>query len=111
MIVKLRIEPHRYFRREGANVVLEAPLSVSEAILGGKVDVRTLDGTLITVTVRPGTSSGARLRIRGKGIAGGDLFIEFKIVVPVPSDNRSRELIEEFARLNPQNPRAGLGWG
>ena len=60
------------------------------------------------VKVPPGTSSGARLRLRGKGIKGGDQYIEIKIVVPAPKDDRSRELIEEFARLNPQNPRAGL---
>jgi curved DNA-binding protein len=105
----LRIEPHPFFRREGKNVVLEVPLSVSEAILGTKVDVPTLDGTRLTVTIPAGTSSGARLRLRGKGIAGGDQFIETKIVVPHAVD-RGKELIEEFAKLNPQNPRAGLPW-
>jgi curved DNA-binding protein len=78
--------------------------------LGASVDVPTLDGTKLSVKVPPGTSSGARLRLRGKGIAGGDQFIEIKIVVPSSIDARSRQLIEEFARLNPQNPRAGLPW-
>jgi curved DNA-binding protein len=106
----LRIEPHPFFRREGKNLILEVPLSVSEAILGTKVDVPTLDGTRLSVKVPPGTSSGARLRLRGKGIAGGDQFIEMKIVAPHAADDRSKELIEEFAKLNPQNPRAGLPW-
>jgi DnaJ-class molecular chaperone len=110
LIVQLRIEPHPYFRREGANVVLEVPLTVVEAVLGTRVDVPTLDGTHLTVKVPPGTSSGARLRLRGKGIAGGDQYIEIKIVAPRPADERSRELMEEFARLNPQNPRAGRPW-
>jgi curved DNA-binding protein len=83
---------------------------VSEAILGAKVDVPTLDGTHLTVKVPPGTSSGARLRLRGKGIAGGDQYIEIAIAVPKPGDERSRELIEEFARRNPQNPREHLPW-
>jgi DnaJ-class molecular chaperone len=110
LIVKLHVAAHPYFRREGNNVVLEVPLSLAEAVLGTKVDVPTLDGTHLTVKVPPGTSSGARLRLRGKGIAGGDQLIEVKIVATAPANDRSRELIEEFARLNPQDPRAGLPW-
>jgi DnaJ-class molecular chaperone len=110
LIVKVHIEPHPYFRREGNNVRLEAPLSVTEAILGTKLDVPTLDGTQVTVKVPPGTSSGARLRLRGKGINGGDQFIEIKVMVPKVDDERGRELMEEFAKLYPQHPRAGLGW-
>ena len=110
LLVRIKIEPHPYFRREGNNVVLDVPVSASEAILGTKVDVPTLDGTHLTVKVPPGTSSGARLRLRGKGIAGGDQYIEIKIVVAKIADERSRELIEEFARLNSQNPRASLPW-
>ncbi len=110
LLVRIKVEPHPYFRREGRNVIVEVPISVSEAVLGAKVDVPTLDGTRLTVTVPAGTSSGARLRLRGKGIAGGDQFIEIKILVPKPQDQRSRELIEEFARLNPQNPREHAPW-
>jgi curved DNA-binding protein len=110
LLVRLKIESHPYFRREGNNVVLEVPISVTEAVLGAKVDVPTLDGTHLTVTVPPGTSSGGRLRLRGKGIAGGDQYIEIKIVVPKTHDERSRELIEEFARLHPQHPRAHVPW-
>jgi DnaJ-class molecular chaperone len=108
--LRLRILPHPYFRREGKDIILEAPLSVTEAILGTKLDVPTLEGAKLTVKVPPGTSSGARLRLRGKGINGGNQVIEIKIVVPAPKDTRSRELMEEFGRLNPQNPRAGLPW-
>jgi DnaJ-class molecular chaperone len=110
LIVKLHIAPHPYFRREGNNLILEVPLSLSEAVLGAKVEVPTLAGERLSVKVPPGTSSGARLRLRGKGIAGGDQFIEIKIAVPTPKDERSRELLEEFAKLNPQSPRAGLDW-
>ena len=106
----MNVEPHPFFRREGKDVILEVPVSLSEAVLGTKVDVPTLDGTRLTVKVPPGTSSGSRLRLRGKGIAGGDQYIEIKVVVPAPKDDRSRELIEEFARLNPQDPRSGLPW-
>lgn len=108
--LKIRIAPHAYFRREGNNVILKAPLSLSEAVLGTKLDVPTLTGEKLTVTIPPGTSSGKRLRLRGKGIQGGDQYIEIEVVVPPPKDERSKELVEEFARLNPQNPRAGLAW-
>jgi DnaJ-class molecular chaperone len=110
LLLKLRIQPHSYFKREGNNLVLEVPLSLPEAVLGTKVDVPTLDGTRLTVKVPPGTSSGARLRLRGKGIKGGDQFIEIKVVIPSPTDDKSRALIEEFGKLNPQEPRSGLPW-
>jgi DnaJ-class molecular chaperone len=110
LIVRLKVDPHPYFRREGNNVVLEVPLSVSEAVLGTTVEVPTLDGSRLMVKVPPGAASGSRLRLRGKGINGGDELIEVKVVAPKPADERSRELIEEFARLNPQSPRAGLPW-
>jgi curved DNA-binding protein len=106
----IKIQPHPYFRREGNDLILAVPLSLAEAVLGTKVEVPTLDGSRLTVKVPPGTSSGARLRLRGKGIKGGDQYIEIKIVLPQNIDDKSRELIEEFARRNPQNPRAGLPW-
>jgi DnaJ-class molecular chaperone len=110
LLLKLHVQPHEYFRREDNDIILEVPLSLGDAVLGTRVEVPTLDGTRLTVKVPPGTSSGARLRLRGKGIKGGDQYIEIKIVVPAPKDERSRELIEEFMRLNPQTPRAGLPW-
>src|SRR5262249_34989398 len=110
LLVKLRIQPHPYFRREGNDLFLELPLSLSEAVLGTKVDVPTLDGTKLTVKGPPGTSSGARLRLRGRGIKGGDQSCAIKIVVPTALDARSRQLIEEFARHNPQEPRTGPPW-
>jgi DnaJ-class molecular chaperone len=108
--LKVRIEPHPYFRREGKNIILEVPLSLPEAVLGGKIDVPTLGGEQLSVKVPPGTSSGQRLRLRGFGIDGGDQFLEFRVLVVAPHDDRSRELIEEYARLNPQNPRVGEPW-
>jgi DnaJ-class molecular chaperone len=110
LMVIIHVAPHPYFRREGNNVVMEVPLSLPEAVLGTKVDVPTLSDERLTVKVPPGTSSGARLRLRGKGISGGDQYIEIKVAVPSPKDDRSRELIEEFGKLNPQDPRTGLPW-
>jgi DnaJ-class molecular chaperone len=106
--LKLRITPHPYFRREGNDILLEVPLSLAEAVLGAKVEVPTIDGARLTVKVPPGASSGSKLRLRGKGVAGGDQLCEIKVVVPAAKDERSRKLIEEFDQLNPQSPRAGL---
>src|SRR5262249_40778970 len=72
--LKIHVEDHPYFRREGSDVILTVPLSVSEAVVGCRIDVPTLDGTKLTVKIPPGTSSGARLRLRGKGIKGGDQY-------------------------------------
>jgi len=110
LYVRLHIEPHPYFRREGKDIILEAPISAPEAMLGAKIDVPTLDGSRLTVKVPAGASSGGRLRLRGRGVAGGDQLIELKIVAPAAAAGRERELIEEFSRLHPQDPRAGLAW-
>lgn len=108
--LQLKIEPHPYFRREGNDIILDVPLSVTEAVLGAKVDVPTLDGARLSVKVPPGTSTGKRIRLRGKGIQGGDQYLEIKVAVPASVDERSKELLEEFARRNPHNPRGGLPW-
>lgn len=111
VLLKVKIAPHPYFRREGSDIFLDVPVSIAEAVLGTKVDVPTLDGTKLTVTVPPGTSGGKKLRLRGKGIAGGDQYLVFKVEVPAGKvDDRSRELIEEFAKRNPQTVRAGAPW-
>src|ERR1051326_7059879 len=96
LLLKIKIAPHPYFRREDNDVILEAPISVSEAVLGGKIEVPTVDGTRLTVKIPPGSSSGSRLRLRGKGIHGGDQYIELKVVVPKADDEPSRKLIEEL---------------
>ncbi len=108
--LKVRIAPHPYFRRDGNDLLLDLPISVPEAMLGAKVDVPTLDGSVLTVKVPGGTSSGGRLRLRGKGINGGDQYLVFKIVVPAAFDERTKELIEEFAKLNLHDPRIGVAW-
>lgn len=110
IIVALRTQPHPYFQLEGNNVILEVPISVSEAVLGVKVDVPTVKGDNLTVTIKPGTSSGHRLRLPGFGFGGGDQFVEVKIVAPANIDEESQELVKQFAERNPQNVRKDLQW-
>jgi curved DNA-binding protein len=113
LTIHITVEPHPYFHRDGRNLQVEFPVTVSEAILGAKIDVPTLDG-LKSLTVPAGSSSGQKLRLKGQGVPAsggkpaGDLFVILKIVVPKAIDEASRKLIEEFARRNSYNPRAGL---
>lgn len=110
LLLKIQIEPHPYFRREGNDIILEVPISATEAILGTTVDVPTISGSRLSVKVPPGTSSGARLRLRGQGIRGGDQYVQIKVVARPPADDESRELIKKYAERNSFNPRAGLPW-
>jgi DnaJ-class molecular chaperone len=81
-------------------------VTVAEAILGGRVDVETPTGR-VRVAIAPGTSSGTRLRLAGKGEGGADWYVETRIVVPAAVDEESRALIEEFARRNAVVPSKG----
>jgi len=110
LLLKMRVEAHPYFRREGNDLILAVPVTIGEAVLGAKVDIPTLDGAKLTVKIPAGASSGSRLRLRGKGIKGGDQFVEIKIVAPAKIDDESRKLIEDFVVRNPQNPRVGAPW-
>ncbi len=110
VLLKVKIAPHPYFKRDGNDITLEVPISIAEAVLGGRVEVPTLSGDRLTVKVPPGTSSGAKIRLKGKGIVGGDQFLVMKIVVPASLDEKSRELIEEFAKGNEFDARASVVW-
>jgi DnaJ-class molecular chaperone len=113
LTIRLTVQSHPYFRREGRDLIVDVPITVGEAILGAKIDVPTTDG-LKSLTIPAGSSSGQKLRLRGQGIpasgglTAGDLFVVLKIVVPKKVDDESRRPIEEFSRRNPYNPRAGL---
>ena len=114
LLLTIHIAPHPYYTRRGKNLYVKLPVRVSEAILGAKVDVPTPKGT-VTLKVPPGTSSGARLRIKGHGVAPksgppGDLFAEVQIVVPKKVDAEARELIEKFAQYETADPRRDLVW-
>ena len=115
LYVVLKVTPHRYFRREGRDVVLDLPLTVGEATLGTRLEVPTVDGR-VTLTVPSGSRCGQKLRLKGKGAGArpgqtpGDQIVVLQIVPPKSLDPKSRELIEEFERLNPVNPRQTLGW-
>jgi molecular chaperone DnaJ len=104
--VIIRVEPHPLFRREGGDLVCEVPVGVVKATLGGDLDVPTLEGRA-TIKIPAGTRGGQRFRLKGRGVAAraghpaGHLYAVVQIVTPKELDPRSREILEEFARLNP----------
>jgi DnaJ-class molecular chaperone len=108
-----KVQPHPYFRREGLDIYVDLPISLYEAMLGARIEVPTLDGA-VTLTIPPGTSSGAKLRIRGKGITRdkeqGDQYVVTKIIIPKEIDAQDKQMLETFARKHPLNPRSSLGW-
>jgi len=114
LYITTRIRPHPVLERKGDNLYVEVPITITEAALGSKIDVPTVDGTT-TMRVPPETSSGQVFRLRGKGVphlkggGQGDQFVTVKIVAPRNLDTRSQDLLREFARLNPGDPRRGRG--
>jgi DnaJ-class molecular chaperone len=113
LTIRLTVQSHPYFRREGRDLFVDVPITVNEAILGARIDVPAPDGQK-SLNIPAGSSCGQKLRLRGQGIAasggrpGGDLFVVLKIVVPRNVGDEGRRLIEEFSRRHPYNPRAGL---
>lgn len=114
VLVTVNVANHPYFRREGNNLLVDVPVTISEAILGGKIDVPTIDDGIVTMTLPPGTSSGAKLRLKGKGFRNlktkvtGDQYVVIKIQIPKEIDERSEELIKEFAERNSGDIREEL---
>lgn len=109
-----RVRPHPVLERKGDNLYLEVPITITEAALGARIEVPTIDG-MTTMRIPPETSSGQVFRLRGKGVphlkggGQGDQFVTVKIMAPRNLDARSQELLREFARLNPGDPRRGRG--
>jgi curved DNA-binding protein len=110
VILRVKIAPHPYFQRIDNDLQLEVPISIVEATLGGKVDVPTLTGEKLTVKIPAGTSSGAKIRLRGKGVVGGDQFLVMKIVAPTNLSDEAKQALEAFSQLAPQTPRSGNPW-
>ncbi len=113
LFLDIMVAPHPYFRREGDHVFLAVPITIGEAILGTKVEIPGPDGRLI-LKIPPGTQSGTNFRFKGKGFPSlrgggrGDLYVTAQVVLPSRVDSVSRDLLAEFERRNPINPRQGL---
>jgi DnaJ-class molecular chaperone len=114
LLLTVHVSPHPYFHREGSNLLVDVPITPSEAALGTKIEVPTLSEGHVNVKVPPGTSSGTRLRLRGKGVPNpktqerGDQFVVVKIVIPHETSEAAKKLYTELAEIEPQGPRSGL---
>jgi len=109
-LVSLSVRPHKLFRREGDDIVMTLPVTLDEAVLGGKVEVPTIDGP-VALTIRKGASSGQVLRLRGRGVqpAGGkprgDQRVELRIVSPPEIDEALHSFMQSWRETHAYDPR------
>jgi molecular chaperone DnaJ len=114
LYIVVRIGEHPIFKREGDDIHLTVPVSLTEASLGAKVEVPTIDGRAL-LRIPPGTQCGQKLRLREKGVPSavtegkrGDEIVEIQTVTPKVADERSKEILRELAKLNSEDPREQL---
>ncbi|NLX14064.1 MAG: J domain-containing protein [Phycisphaerales bacterium] len=115
LYIVCQVREHPYYRRVDNDLYLELPLSLTEAALGTKVDIPTPQGRTL-LTVPPGTPSGARLRLKERGVrttgpkSPGDLYAVVRIVPPKSLNAKQKELLEQFRLAGENLPRQDLGW-
>lgn len=114
LIIEVDIAEHPFYKRKGQNLYVTVPITLKEAALGGKVDVPTPDGTL-TVTVPAGSTSGTKLRLKGRGIESaqknepaGDLYVEFEVQLPKSWSKKDQELLNQLDTNTTPPIRSGL---
>jgi molecular chaperone DnaJ len=113
LYLRVVVRPHEFFERRGNDLYTKIPVTVSEATLGAKIEVPTIDGRAL-VRIPPGTNSGKTLRLKEKGVpsakngARGDQYVEIQVVVPAPTDERVRNLMKELENIEPGDPRKDL---
>ena len=113
LYITTRVEEHPFFHRNGDNIEIRVPVTVTEAGLGAKIEVPTIDGRTL-LTVRPGTQNGQKLRLSEKGVFNarknqrGDQIVEVVIQAPKVQDERTKELLRELGKLQAEDPRAEI---
>lgn len=111
--VDIKVAPHPVFSRRELNVLADIPVSLQEAVLGGKITVPTIDGA-VSLSVPPGSNTGTVLRLKGKGLTGaqgrGDQLVTLKVVLP-ENDDELRKFVEKWGPRNGYDPRAKIGIG
>ncbi|PCI40875.1 MAG: molecular chaperone DnaJ [Rhodospirillaceae bacterium] len=105
LYIFINVRTHKIFQREGANIHVRVPVPMTTAILGGSVEVPTVDGNRARINIPAGTQSGQQFRLRAKGMSmlrttsRGDMFVEFSVETPVNLTKRQKEILEEFREL------------
>ena len=112
-IVEIKVSPHPFFKRDGNNIRLDLPITLGEAVSGGKVPVPTPTG-IVSLTISPNTSSGKVLRLKGKGVPSrkgkaGDLLVRLMITLPDKPDKTLKKCIQDWQEKESYNPRKALG--
>lgn len=113
LYIEIEVLPHPVFRREGDDIYVEVPITVTEAVFGGKIEVPTIDG-IAKMNLPAGTQSGQKFRLKGKGFVSpktgkrGDQYVITKIVVPEVRTAEDREKIKALESLYKENPRKRL---
>lgn len=107
-LIEVSVTPHPFFRRDGDDVLLDLPVTVKEAVLGTAIEVPTIKGA-VRVTVPPGSGTGTKLRLRGRGINGGNQFVEVKIVLPPGEEPALADFLRGWTPEHEFDPRAALG--
>jgi molecular chaperone DnaJ len=115
LYVITNVGEHAYFKRQGDNIYCTVPVTVPEAALGAKIEVPTVDGKAL-LRIPPGTQSGQKFRLRERGVpslrAGGmrgDQFVEVRITLPRIISEETKDLLQRYAKHNPENPRSEMG--
>ncbi|HEX9533709.1 MAG TPA: DnaJ C-terminal domain-containing protein [bacterium] len=113
LYLTVEVAPHPYFERREDDLIIEVPVTPSEAVLGATIEVPTLEGK-VDMTIHPGTQNGQVYRLRGQGMPRrdgkrGDQLVHIKVVLPTKPSAREKQLYEELAKLRSDNPRAQLG--
>ncbi|EWY39927.1 molecular chaperone DnaJ [Skermanella stibiiresistens SB22] len=112
-LIRIEVETHPVFRRDGRDIRIDLPVTLAEAMLGGKVRVPTIDGT-VAMTIPKGSDNGATLRLKGKGAGApgggdrGDQYVTVRPVLPRQSDAELEEFIRRWYDSHPQDPRDTL---
>jgi molecular chaperone DnaJ len=113
LYITLRVEPHAFFRRDGDDIEIKVPVRIDEAGLGTKIEVPTIDGRAL-LKIPQGTQNGQRFRLREKGVINsrngkrGDQIVEVEIAAPVVKDERTKEILREYSKLHPEDPREAI---
>ena len=111
--VELHVQPHPYFERKDHNIHMDLPVSLPEAVLGGRIEVPTIDGP-VTMTVPKGSNTGTTLRLRGRGVVDqrsgqrGDQYVRLQVALPKTADAELEEAVRRWAANHPYDPRAEL---
>ncbi len=109
-LVEIEVAPHGFFQRHGADIRVEIPVTLQEAVAGGKIDVPTIDGD-VSLTLPEGSNTGTVLRLKGKGLvigdgAGrGDQYVTLKVILPKKPDNALLDFVRKWGPKNPYSER------